>query len=131
MNSGQDKKPEDPFAGIGGYLKGAFERARAQVGDSLETLGNEARDTLKIGEKAAGKALDQIQETVGKDRIIGAVIGAKAGGTIGLAGGVPGMVKGGIVGAAVGFVGGRKFLEWYNRNEKNDNDPDGPSNPSP
>lgn len=123
MTEPDKRPPNDPVEEIRQYLLDSFERARAGVREELTVASNDLRDTLKAGEKMAGDAYQYVETTVGKDRVIGAVLGAKAGGTVGLVGGVHGMIFAGAVGAAAGFLGGRRFMNWYRADEGNDNDP--------
>lgn len=113
------KRPEDEFTEtIEGFLKDSFDTAKANVGEALDAVSRGARKTIKTGENAAKSAYNLVETTVGKDRVIGAVLGGKIGGTIGLVGGIPGSIKAGAIGTVAGFIGGRKFIEWYNKKEE-------------
>lgn len=118
-----DKKPEENDPPIEGFLRRKYDAALTQVGESLEHASKSVRGTLKSGENAISGAYNYVEDTIGKDRIIGAALGAKAGGFLGMAGGVVGMFKLGTIGAMAGFVGGRRFIDWYNKDENNDNKP--------
>jgi uncharacterized protein YcfJ len=119
MNDDQKKSDEtDPLLALEGFLRQSFDAAKAQTGVALDTLSNGLHATIKTGENAVKGAYNLVENTVGKDRVLGAVVGAKIGGTVGMVGGVPGMIKGGAVGTVAGFIGGRKFVEWYERKDR-------------
>lgn len=117
----RNKKPDDRFSIVKGFLRENFEIARKNVHEGMEVASAELRSTLKTGEKITGEAYAYVEKTVGKERVIGAAVGAKVGGTIGLGAGIPGMIVMGTAGAMVGLVSGRKFIQWYRNDEINDN----------
>lgn len=129
MTEPDKKPPANPVEELRQYLRESFDSARTGINEELSAASRDLRATLKTGEGMAGDAYKYVEQTVGKDRVIGAVLGAKAGGTVGLVGGVHGMIFAGAVGAAAGFLGGRRFMNWYRADEGNDNDP--PAGPSP
>lgn len=133
--SEQDKKPDDAEEDkttidiVAGFLSDNFDKAVANTGEALDAVSREARNTLKAGEELAKEAYGLVESTIGKDRVIGGVVGAKAGGTVGMAGGIKGIFLVGAVGMAIGVIGGRRFVEWYNRKDEKDKANDNTSKP--
>ena len=138
----QDKKPEEPgiVDGIRDVAKDAFNRARQDLNDGID-------DAMRFAHKAIGTVAETyktVEDTVGRDRIIGMGVGAKAGAVfmatkphaviplyvaqIGL---------GTVVGGAAGFVFGPTFSKRYRLvNGVNDDKPETPpaskpADPSP
>lgn len=138
----EDKKPEDPglFEKMKDNAKDDFNQARQDVNDGIDGV-------MRFAHKVIGTVAETyktVEDTVGRDRIIGMGVGAKAG-AIFMATKPHAVIPlyvaqiglGTMVGGAAGFVFGPSFSKRYRLvNAVNDDTPETPpaskpADPSP
>lgn len=129
MTKDQKKTEDDFLSAIKDKAKGAFKEAAHGTAKDLGNMADEARKGINLGRRLTAAGYDIFEKTVGKERIIGAALGAKAGGMIGIIGGPAIAAKLGTAGAVAGFLGGKKFIDWLNKEQDNDKPDDPPPAP--
>ena len=121
MGTEEPKQPDDFFDTVKGMAKKGFDAARNEADSTVNNIMLNIHHTKEI--VVTGYQI--VEDTVGKDRLIGAAAGAKAGALL-LAKPGPlflhGIATGAIIGGAVGFVVGPKFFERYRKVNDNHGD---------